>query len=269
MLIDLHAYTTPSGGRPLEDVASEAHAMGLDAVLVADRNASAATAAKVLEGGLPLPVFVGVELETRTGDVIVVVPRLDPFFTREEWKQLTVLGPPTVEEVRALVETEGGVVLLAHPYDRSRTGAPRDRMFALKGVRAVELGTATSDGRANQLACESVSAGNLNGFGGSAQKGRARSETTWATLFADTFDSQQGVVDALLSGDFWPIEILGRGAQPSGTGRNEPPRRDGPPRDAGRREGGPREGGPREGGGRDGGRRGPDRGDRGDRRPRR
>lgn len=264
MLIDLHVYTAASGGRPLRDAIADAKRAGLDAICVVDRGASAETARAVLAGETDgFPVFVGVEIETRAGDVVAIVPSLDPFLSREEWKRLTALDRPSFTEAQELVTAEGGVVILSHPYDRNRATAPRDRMFALRGVTAVQVANDGAEFRSNKLAVESVTAAGLPAVAGSARRGRGGSDANWYTLFARPVTTQAELVEALKSGDYWPVEVGGRA---------EPPRREGPPGGGDR---GPRPDGPRRddrrddrrGGGGGGGGGGRDRGrDRGPRR---
>jgi len=253
MLIDLHAYSSRSGGQPLADLIKRARALGLDGVLVADRGYSADTA-RALQAGQPedVRVFVGVEVETRSGDVLLIVPEIDPFFTREEWRQLGVLERPSLEDVTQLAEREGGVVLLTQPYDRARPASPGDRMFVLEGLSGVELANDATEPGSAQTAHEAIAAGTLPSFAGSAVRGRPRQESVWATLFAKPVTTQTELVDAIRSGEFWAVEIMAQGARPpvraprgprpDGAGR--PPRGDRPSRDGGRSGGG------RSGGGR-------------------
>ncbi len=207
MLLDLHAYSKPSGGQSLDDLIAEAQALGIDGVCVVDREASGETANRLASGEeTALPVFVGVELPTRSGDVLVFVPELDPFLTREEWRQLVSLQKPEVSEVLALAEAEGGVVLLAHPYDRDRKASPRDRLFALPACAGAEVGTAASAPRENRTALEAVGRSALPAFGGSAARA-GRGRATWLTLLARPVATQQELVDTLRAGDFWPVEV--------------------------------------------------------------
>jgi predicted metal-dependent phosphoesterase TrpH len=248
MLIDLHVYTAASGGRPLREAIAEAKRAGLDAICVVDRGASADTARAVLAGETDgFPVFVGVEIETRAGDVVAIVPNLDPFLSREEWKRLTALDRPTYTETQELVAAEGGVVVLSHPYDRSKTTAPRDKMFAMRGLSAVQIANDGAEFRGNKLAVEAVTAAGLPAVAGSARRGRSGGDANWYTLFARPVTSQAELVEAIKGGDFWPVEVGGRA---------EAPRREGPPsgpRPEGRRDDrrDDRRGPPGGGGGRD------------------
>lgn len=249
MLVDLHVYTSASGGRPLDQVIAEAREFGLDGIAVVDRRASSDTVAALASGAAgDFPVFVGVEIETRDGDAIVFVPRLDPFLSREEWRQLLTLDKPRLAEVRELVEREGGVVLLAHPYDRTRTAAPRDRVFAIEGAQAFEVGNDAAEPRDTRTAIEALTAGRMAAFGGSANRGRGRNNSRWATLFGAKIANNAELVDAIRGGNFWAVEIGAPGERPKP--REERPHGDRPQGE--RREGG-RPGGDRRDGGRPGG----------------
>jgi hypothetical protein len=264
MLIDLHVYTGSGDSGKLANIAAAAGEFGLDGILVADKemSASAARAAASLSTD-KFRVFVGVEIATRSGDVILVVPELDPFLTREEWRQLTALGKPEFDDVVALAKSHGGAVMMTQPYDREREGAPRDRIFALKGMSAVEVATDLCDPRTIRTTIEAVTAASVPGFGGSARLGRAAGRSRWATLFARPVTSQAELVAAILAGDMWAVEL---GAEPGAARDSRPPREDrGPRNDRGDR-GGRNDRGPRN----DRGDRGPrnDRGPRADRGPR-
>lgn len=242
MLIDLHAYSHHTGGMPLHELVEQAKSNGLDGICVADRGASAETARAIADGTFgEFSVFVGVELQTRQGDVIVVSPNVDPFMTREEWRQLTALERPELEQVVGLMQAEGGVVLLVHPYDRARKASPGDRLFAMEGLAGLEVGTAASESRANRTAIEAVTRSSLPGFAGSALRRASGEKPSWMTLFGDEVSTQEELVAALAGGDFWPVCVGG----------------------SDERRGGGRRGGRGERGNR--GERG-DRGDRGDRR---
>ena len=253
MLIDLHAYTSHSGGPSLEDVVANAKATGMDAVCIVDRESSGDTARAVASCAFDgFPVFVGVELSTRSGDVIVLVPEIDPFLTREEWREVSVLEKPDIQGVVELASRHGGVVLLAQPYDRSRKIVPGDALFAMSGLSGVEIGTSRTDHRGTVTAIEAIGKSSFPAFAGSA--GRVGGEQFWLTLFATSFDTQAGLVHALRGGEFWPVHVTsgrpvvqqrsggrregGRGERDGGGKRPEGGRSDGGRRDGGRRDGG-------------------------------
>lgn len=245
MLVDLHAHTPISGGKPLATLVDEAKAAGIDAICVADRDASAETARAVAEGNFDLPVFVGVEISTRSGDAIVITRGLDPAMTREEWRELNALERPELGEVIAWAEARDGVVLLAHPYDRNRRAAPRDRMYTLASVNGVEIGTDDADPTSNRVALEAVARSAKPAFGGSA-RGTDEGDGSWLTLFAQPVKTQDELVDAIASGDFWAVQVDRTAASDR---KRHPPRENRDDRRGGGRRGG-------RDGGRDGGRSG-------------
>ncbi|MFT6629910.1 MAG: putative metal-dependent phosphoesterase TrpH [Flavobacteriales bacterium] len=234
MLVDLHAYSSASGGAHVNDLVDQARDLGLDAICIVDRSASADAARGVVNGDFgDFPVFVGVEVPTRQGDLIVFTPEVDPFLTREEWRQLLVLEKPDPQAVVALAEAEGGVVLLAHPYDRSRLGTPGDRMFVMDGLAGVEVGSSSSDARSNRTATEAVSHSTLPGFAGSARSSHDVEESRWFTLFSEPVTTQAELVVALKGGNFWPVEVQPERSR--GRGREKQSRDGGSRRRGGRR----------------------------------
>lgn len=208
MLVDLHVYTSASGGPTLDRAVAEARELGLSAVAVADRHASADVARRLAAGEFgEFPVFVGVELATAAGDVLVFVPKIDPFLTREEWRELEVLGLPELSDVVDMAERHGGVVLGVHAYDRKRSRAPRDRVFSLEALAGMEVWTSTADNLANSLALEAGSRAPVGAYAGSASISSKPLRSQWATLFATEITTQEALVEALRVGNFWPVEI--------------------------------------------------------------
>ncbi len=206
MLLDLHASSDLSGDNAILDAIAEAKRRGIDGVCIVDREHSTATATAIAEGEYDFPVFVGVEVGTRAGDALVFTPNLDPYLTREEWRELTALQRPELAEVTAWAEERGGAVVLSHPYERSSTAAPRDRIFAIFGISGVEIGTDVSDSTSDRVAVEAVARSNSPACGGSAQSGE-QSGSKWLTLFAQKFSTQEELVSAIRAGDFWAVEV--------------------------------------------------------------
>jgi len=243
MLLDLHAYTDLSGDDAIRDAIDDAKRRGIDGICFADREHSAETAAAIADGDYDFPVFVGVEVSTRSGDAIILTAELDPYLTREEWRELTSLQRPELAEVTQWAEARGGTVLLSHPYDRARTTAPRDRLFALSGLSGVEIGCDSSDATSNRVALESVARSDSPAFGGSARR-RDASGTQWLTLFAGPIATQAELIEAVKAGNFWAVEVSdkpfeARRRSPRPDRGDRRPRRDGGRRD-GRRDRRPR-----------------------------
>lgn len=218
MLIDLHAYPQRGGSSTIPDVIKQAKASGLDGVCFVDRQIAKGVARSVLDGDFgDYPVFVGVEISTRSGDVIAIVPELGEFYLNEEWRQVDSLqARPPLSDVQALVEEQGGVILVAHPYDRDRTSPMRDKIFMMKDIAGVEVATNGASGSSNQLSLESVPHAPHPSFAGSADRNGGVGR--WATLFADAPSDQRSLVEALKGGNFWAVE-LGRGGGSGGSER--------------------------------------------------
>ena len=213
MLLDLHAYSDLSGDRAIRDAIADAKNRGIDGICFADREHSEESASAIAAGEYDFPIFVGVEVATRSGDAIVLTAELDPYLTREEWREVTALQRPELSELTEWAEARGGTVLLSHPYDRERSTAPRDRLFALSGLSGVEVGNDSSDLTSNRVALESVSRSDSPAFGGSAQR-RAPGATRWLTLFANPIASQAELIEALKAGDFWAVEVSDKPFEP-------------------------------------------------------
>ena len=120
-LIDLHVHTTlfsfDSGLEP-EIAVERAKAAGLDAVCFTEHNAVWPHAlARDLSERMEFPVFRGMEVSTDAGHVLVI--GLNRY----------TLELVRVEQLRHIVESEGGVMVLAHPtrdpaYSRPWREAP-------------------------------------------------------------------------------------------------------------------------------------------------
>lgn len=252
MLIDLHAYPMQGGTASLPAVVERARHLGLDGVCLVDRQMARDAARSVLSGAFgDFPVFVGAEISTRSGDVIAIVPELDPFYVQEEWRQVDSLqARPPLRDVQELVEAHQGVVLVSHPYDRDRQTLMRDRLFLLDGVAGVEIATGGAHPMANQLALEAVGRAPFPSFAGSADRRGRDGTPVWATLFEERPRTQAELVAALRGGNFWAVEVQPERNGSSGGASRPQERRDSDERRGGGRppgRGGSRGGSDRQG----------------------
>lgn len=206
MLIDLHAKTSRSKGVTIsaEDVAQKAKSAGLDAVAFCETLSSAHCADALLaceKAGIQ--GFVGVEIPTAQGIVLGFVPEVGPFIISEEWRQLTELVTPTVEQVVELFKQHDGVVIAAKPYDLNIPHAMGDHIFDLQGLRAVQVFASGLKSLQSDFALEAAAFLNLPTVGGSggSQVG------DYATLFSEDIASQAEFVAALKDGDYWAVHI--------------------------------------------------------------
>jgi hypothetical protein len=153
--------------------------------------------------------------------------------------------PWPAREVLAKVRELGGVIVAAHPYDKTIERPSGDFIFTLDGLSAVEGLNARRKGPANDLAIEAADHMNLPCIGSSGAHGSLDELGKAATLFRDTVSSEADLVAQLRAGTVFCVAI---GVQPSGDGGREHgerrERRGGDrPREGGRGDGGRRRGG--------------------------
>jgi hypothetical protein len=247
MLIDLHVHSHHTQGvtmTPVEAV-RRAKAAGLDGIVVTDLN-SLEGLAEVRAAGREesFLALCAVELATDRGHYLCYFP--DPARVPNP-PQIFGTTPWPVREVLAKVVEMGGVVVAAHPYDKSIERSSGDFIFTLDGLAALEGLNGRHHGPANDLAVEAADHMSLPCIGASGahqpdEIGKA------ATLFKEPVAGEADLVRQLRAGSVFCVAI---GPQPA-TGRAgaAPPgrfdRRDG---------GGGRGSGERRGGGRGGPRR--------------
>ena len=146
MIVDLHCHektNSPCSHISLEEIVSEAQLKGLDAVCITDHDTLAlrekAHAYSVKVG---YPIFVGVEIYTYEGDVVVF--GLDRMPAER----------PHADELFEMVRCCGGVCFCAHPYRRNRRGLMEH--LAIVGdftdVAGVEVRNGRTDSEANERA---------------------------------------------------------------------------------------------------------------------
>jgi predicted metal-dependent phosphoesterase TrpH len=207
MLIDLHVHTHRSPGgalRPL-DVLARARALGLDGVAFTDLDTLEALpevrAAAAETGVLAL---VGLTLVTDGGRFLCFLDapeRLAPL------ARLPGGAPPPVRAALARVVSLGGVVVAAHPYDRTLGPASADALFTLDGLSAVEGLHGRSHGRTNDLAVEAADHLALPCVGGSGALASLAELGTAATLFREPVADEAGLVAQLRAGACWAAAL--------------------------------------------------------------
>lgn len=243
MLIDLHVQTrasTPGAPAP-EKTIETAVGRGLGGIAFVDvRSSRDAKQLLALGEDAGLPVFIGVEIPTTRGRFLCFAPEIDPFMSREEWRQLMAVDLlPTYESVFRLFDGVGGAVLAAQPFERADSARLGDNLVFCDGLHGVEVFTAHSTYIERSLAVESAVKIGLPGVGGS-RLASASEVGTAATLFATQPTTQEELVAALRAGDFWAAQV--------GGSNERPPRRSRPPRSEGDRDRGGRSDGDRKGG---------------------
>lgn len=219
MLIDLHVHSHHTRGCTLtpKEAIRRAKEAGLDGIAFTDMNVldglEEIRAAALEERFLAL---CGVEIATDRGHYLCFFP--DPAKVPAPAQILGSVTPWSAREVIAKVNELGGVVIAAHPYDKTVERPSGDFIFTLDGLCAIEGLNTRRKGPANDLAIEAADHMNLPCVGASgAHLGEEIGKA--ATLFRNPVSSEADLVAQLASGTVFCVAI---GVTPTGdTGRGE------------------------------------------------
>jgi predicted metal-dependent phosphoesterase TrpH len=207
MLIDLHVHSHHSQGCSLNprDVVRRAREVGLDGIVFTDTNTleglEEVRAAGRDEGFLAL---CGVELVTDRGHYLCYFP--DPGKVPQP-PQIFGTTPWPAREVVQRVRELGGVVVAAHPYDKSIERPSGDFIFTLEGLSALEGLNARRKGPANDLAVEAADHMSLPCVGGSGAGPSLDDIGKAATLFREPVASEADLVRQIRAGQVFCVAI--------------------------------------------------------------
>lgn len=252
MVVDLHVVVPQGDPDALERELEACIEGGLDGVcLLGESEAPPIEAARASRFSARLALFFGVRFPVDRG-VLLWLPADPAVLADAPWR---TAPPRDAAAVTALAQTHGGVVLAAHPYDRTRGDSFGDAIFNVGGLAGIEVANARQDRFRNNMAVDATLRNKTCAFGGTASDqvdriGRA------ATVFLDAPVDQAALVEALRRSDTWAVEFLGsldeavrRDEGRPGRAQEHRPqgRRDGGSRDRGRGRFGhaPRQGGNR------------------------
>ncbi len=240
MLIDVHVHSHHSPGCKLapREVVRRAKEVGLDGVVFTDTNTleglDEIRAAGQEESFLAL---CGVELVTDRGHYLCYFP--EPAAVPNP-PQIFGTTPWPVREVVQRVRDLGGVVVAAHPYDKSIERPSGDFIFTLDGLAALEGLNARRKGPGNDLAVEAADHMSLPCVGGSGAAPSLDDIGKAATLFREPVASEADLVRQIRAGQVFCVAIgvvpqpQAQGQDPRG-GRGHGERRGGERRDRGER----------------------------------
>jgi predicted metal-dependent phosphoesterase TrpH len=227
MLIDVHIHSHHSPGCALvpRDIVRRAREAGLDGVVLTDTNTldglQEIRAAGQEEGLLAL---CGVELVTDHGHYLCYFP--DPAAVPAP-PQMFGSTPWSVHEVVLRVRGMGGVVVAAHPYDKSVERPSGDFIFTLEGLSALEGLNVRRKGPSNDLAVEAADHLNLPCIGGSGAHPTLDDIGKAATLFREPVASEADLVRQIEAGKVFCVAIgvspqsaEGRGGERPGVPRH-------------------------------------------------
>jgi hypothetical protein len=181
-------------------------------------------------------ILVGFEAFTDRGHYLAFVP--DPTTLPEicAWLRQDADGRIAYASLREAVEGRDGLLIAAHPFDRSIPGSPGDGLVQLGGVAAVEVLNGRRAALCNEVAEEVAAGVGLPGTGGSDVRTRLEEMGASATLVHGTVKNESDLIDRIRAHDVWPVSIGGVLERHDG-GEHRPPRprrEDGqrpPPRD--------------------------------------
>ncbi len=217
MLIDLHVHSHHSPGCSLvpRDVVRRAKEAGLDGVVFTDLNTldglEEIRAAGRDEGFLAL---CGVELVTDHGHYLCYFP--DPSRVPAPPQMFGTTPWPVREVVRRVRELDG-VVVAAHPYDKTIERPSGDFIFTLEGLGALEGLNARRKGPANDLAVEAADHMSLPCVAGSGAHPSLDDVGKAATLFREPVAGEADLVRQIRAGVVYCVAI-GVTPQPQGQG---------------------------------------------------
>ena len=192
MIIDLHVHEelfSLCSRMSLEEAVVFAQYHGLDALCITNHNSLDLAGSDVLRT-VNFPVFVGVEMTTRQGDMLAFGLESLP------------LVRPTAQEFIDFVAEQNGFSCAAHPFRVwGGVGHCLDRLHGLDGV---EVFNGTSDDDENRLAFQACKQLGLVALGGSdAHCGPDIGR--YATWFPEPVTSLRELIQAMKSGRCHPV----------------------------------------------------------------
>jgi predicted metal-dependent phosphoesterase TrpH len=193
MVIDLHVHEylfSPCSGMSLEEAAAQARRIGLDGLCITDHNSLDIRGALSLRT-LDFPVFVGVEMTTRQGDMVAfgldVLPRRQP----------------TAQEFADFVADRGGFCFAAHPF-RAWGGGMRQHVHEVRNMQGVEVFNGANPGSDNVKALRACRALGLIPVAGSDAHA-VEDIGSYATRFPEPVRTLEELVAALKAGRGCPV----------------------------------------------------------------
>ena len=157
--LDLHVHTlySPDGSMTAEEIAVRARAAGLDGVAFCDHDRvfPAAELAQV-SAAFPDMLFIpGIEVSSDCGHLL-------------GWFVSQPIEARTLPEAAAEIRAQGGVAVLAHPFEHTKSPARLDKAApCVDGIEVWNSRAERKNRRANAMAREYAAAHGLRGFAGS------------------------------------------------------------------------------------------------------
>ena len=210
MLIDFHVNSSHSpgavlGARQLTQRAKEA---GLDGLCLTDvhtlQGLREFKEAAALEG---LTAFVGLEAHTERGHFLAFFPRPEALPEISTWLKIDPEGKMLFASLEKAVESEDGILIAVHPFNRDIPGSPGDALVQMTRLDAIEVLDASQTALVNELAEEVAVRMGLPGVGGSHARKFVEEIGHIATLVRGPVRNEAELIRALRAHDVWPVAI--------------------------------------------------------------
>jgi predicted metal-dependent phosphoesterase TrpH len=210
VLIDLHVHSSRTLNVPfsLKELVQKAREAGLDALALTDvHTVGGLPEARELSESEGLLVLVGFEAHTTRGHFLVFVPEPEKLPDLSNWLRFNEQGRCSYTSLFEAVERLDGILIAAHPFDRSVPESPGDSVVRLEGVAAVEVLNASKPTLSNELAEEVAAGAGLPGTGGSNAHDSLDQLGRYATLVRGPVQSEADLIDRIREYDAWPVSI--------------------------------------------------------------
>ncbi len=195
MIIDthIHAYPTSEDSlMTLEEIVAQARLIGLDGICITDHDSNEITEkAHEYRKQTRLPIFVGAEVLTFEGDMIV--------FGLERLPEEKVSARYLLD----LVKKENGVGISAHPFRQNNRGMGYS-INELKDLHGVEAFNGSTDSLNNMKAYELARELAIPVFGASDAH-HTGALGKFATVFPDGLRDEKDLIQAIKQGNVYPV----------------------------------------------------------------
>lgn len=195
MLIDMHIHEktySKDSFIGLDEIIDRAIEVGLDGVCITDHDSLGLLGtARHVSRERRFPVFVGAEILTCDGDVLVFgVDRLPE-------------GMMPAQELIEWIGQRGGVTIGAHPYRQNGRGMA-DRLFSLDRLAGIEALNGSTPAALNQKAHHAARCIRIPAFG-SSDAHRLERVGKYATWFPRRISDTEELVSAIKEGNTKPV----------------------------------------------------------------
>ena len=196
MLIDMHMHEktySPDSHMSLSEIVAEAKRKGLDAVCITDHdNQDIMDYAHSYSKEINFPIFVGAEILTKQGDIVVFGLDELPGEMLNAW------------ELLELVKKAGGIAFSAHPYRKNNRGL-EDLIKSIPGLGAVEGFNGSTPRKLNIKACSGAEKRGIP-IVASSDAHLPERVGLFSTKFFGTVRDEQDIIEAIKTHQVKPMQ---------------------------------------------------------------